>query len=140
MKFVALLTTAALLFAPMLANADEFIEELDRLTKLAVTPLNKVGPTWVCRPKQLYACGVDGCQAGDAKTEVRLDFLHGTYSRCDQKGCDQYPMTYEASGVFTTAQPNSGAFLKVLNDGSEYMEVATLGLSTLVYFGSCEAR
>ncbi len=135
MNFVALLTTSALLFAPTLANADEFMEELDRLTKLAITPLNKVGPTWVCRPKRLYACGVDGCQAGDAKTEVRLDFLHGAYSRCDQ-----YPMTYEASGVFTTAQPNSGACLTVLNDGSEYMEVATLGLSTLVYFGSCEAR
>ena len=122
------------------ASDDESDAELARLSELFKTSLNETGDKWICKPKQLQICDVEGCSAKETETEARLDFLQKTYSRCDQKGCDSYPMTFEASGIFTVAQPNSrSTFLKVLNDGSEYMEVVTSHLGAWVYVGSCEA-
>jgi hypothetical protein len=69
---------------------------------------------------------------------VKLDFREKTYSRCDKKGCDDYAMAFGSSGIFTTATPQlQGSFIKVVNDGSEYMEVATLMLEAYVNFGAC---
>ncbi len=121
------------------ASDDEFPEELDRLSNLLRTPLSEAGAKWVCKAKQLQVCNVEGCRSQETETEARLDFLQKTYSRCDDNGCESYPMTYEQSGIFTVAQPDSrSAFLKVINDGSEYMEVATVWLDTYVFFGSCK--
>ena len=71
---------------------------------------------------------------------MRLDLAENTYGRCDSKGCDSYPMTFSAGGIFTTISlPGSGStFLKVVNDGSQYLEVASLQLAVHQNFGACK--
>ena len=43
-------------------------------------------------------------------------------------------MQFEASGIYTTASPASGSFLKALNDGSSFVEITTLGVAVNVAF------
>jgi hypothetical protein len=61
-----------------------------------------------------------------------------SYARCDEKGCDSHVMVAQKSGIYTILElPASGAFMKVENDGGEYVEVASLGNSLITNFGSC---
>jgi hypothetical protein len=71
---------------------------------------------------------------------VRLDLAEKTYARCDSKGCDSYSITFSASGIFTTVsvRGSGSTFLKVLNDGSQYVEVASLHLAVHQNFGACK--
>ena len=46
-------------------------------------------------------------------------------------------MLYSGSGIFTAARANGGTFLKVLNDGSQYVEVVSLHLAIHQSFGKC---
>ena len=124
---------------------DSFADEMERTKKLA-QPLAKRSLRWRCTPTVLHVCNATACEklSGEKKltspVSVRLDFSENSYSRCDAKGCDSYPMEVLASGIFTTvALPGRpGIFLKALNDGSEYVEVASLHLGTYQNFGSCK--
>jgi hypothetical protein len=70
---------------------------------------------------------------------VQIDFPKKTYARCDTIGCDNYGLASEASGIFTIINiPGGGAFFKVVNDGSEYVEVASLHLAVQQTFGTCQ--
>jgi len=69
-----------------------------------------------------------------------LDFDRKTYSRCDNKGCDQYPMVAVPSGAFLNVVYNPSAIFKATADGSAYVEVATLGLVTYSQFGTCRVQ
>ena len=40
--------------------------------------------------------------------------------------------------LYTTATPGPGAFLNVVNDGSDFVEVASSGTVTFTGFGKCE--
>ena len=69
-----------------------------------------------------------------------LDFDRKTYSRCDSKGCNQYPMLVAPAGAFVSAVYNPSAIFKATADGSEYVEVATLGLTTYSQWGRCRTE
>jgi hypothetical protein len=70
---------------------------------------------------------------------VILSFPAGRYERCDANGCDAYELTSATGGIFTTVTPgvHRGAFLKALNDGSEYVETVSLGTAIWTAFGAC---
>ena len=135
--------TLALLFSfftvTNAAAADEPM--LAELVEMVAKPMAERASKWKCVPMRAFACGVDGCKAGTPSVHVVLDLEKRTYSRCDTKGCDKYPMTYSSGGAFTTfSLPyRSGTFLKTLNDGSSYVEVASSMLSVLQNFGRCDA-
>jgi hypothetical protein len=73
---------------------------------------------------------------------VNLDFDSLSYERCEQAGCDGYAMEVQRSGAYTvvTLLGRGATFLKVLNDGSESVEVASLGTGVIVYHGRCVPR
>ena len=134
------------LFAGMLILAtvsqaqedDSLSQELDRLTKLAEQPLYERALRWICAPSRREVCSKNGCTGNPAAVTVKLDFRESTYSRCDEKGCDKYGLEFTSGGIFTTCSPHgSDAVMKVVNDGSEYMEVTTLFLAAHVNFGTC---
>ena len=82
-------------------------------------------------------CGCE--QAPENTVWMELDFESGTYSRCDPKGCDIYTVTYSSGGVFTTVRLSQvGTLLKVVNDGSEFIDVATVGVAVITSFGTCQ--
>ena len=73
---------------------------------------------------------------------VNLDFDSLRYERCDQSDCDDYLMEVHPSGIYTvgTLPLTSGTFLKVVNDGSESVEVVSLGTNVWVCHGRCAPR
>jgi hypothetical protein len=68
---------------------------------------------------------------------VQLDLAAGQYERCDAKGCDSYRVTPQHGGIYTHLNPTPSTFLKVLNDGSDFVDVASLGTSVLISYGRC---
>jgi hypothetical protein len=70
----------------------------------------------------------------------------GTYFRCDAKGCDPYKVTVKESGIYTQFIPIAGQAMlfkvttdNTLNSEGEFLDVATLGTTTLISFGKCES-
>lgn len=94
---------------------------------------------WRCEPTARFGCSSAGCQALEFTVWVNLDFPARRYERCDSKGCDSYEMTYAVGGAFTTVTPLGarGFFLKAVNDGSEFLEVVSLGTAAHASFGRC---
>ena len=120
--------------APPEAEIDAW---LDAAGDLIARPLVQRGEKWECVPAHRFVCTLEGCERDSGRVSVRLDFAANTYARCDQKGCDTYPMLYSGSGIFTTARAHGGTFLKVLNDGSQFVEVVSLHLAIHQSFGKC---
>lgn len=121
------------------AGQDSLSKDLQVLSDLMARPLAQRGLRWQCVPSVRYVCTAEGCEHSPAVVSVRLDLSKRTYSRCEKEDCDSYPMTFSSSGIFTTfTLPGSGStFLKVVNDGSEYLEVASLQLAVHQNFGTC---
>ena len=114
--------------------------DLEHALTLLDSSMSERGAKWRCHPTpRSFHCSKDGCNEVPDTVWFNLDFASLKYERCDMKGCDGYPMTSSTSGIYTiiSLPSNSGAFLKAVNDGSEFVEVTTLGTATWNYFGQC---
>jgi len=94
---------------------------------------------WQCSPATKFQCKKEGCEAIQPTVWVTLDFQTSSYSRCDRKGCDRYEMQESVSGIYTFVSlvDRQGTLFKVVNDGSEFVEVITLGTTLMSSYGSC---
>lgn len=145
MKKAATLAILCLLLAAIRGTAinaqqsNELQMEFERSLRLVGRGLADRGQGWRCEPGARFVCSREGCQALEYRVWVNLDFPGRRYERCDSKGCDGYEMTYSVGGIFTTVTltGHPGTFLKSVNDGSEYLEVATLGTAAYASFGRC---
>lgn len=92
-----------------------------------------------CTPVSRMDCEVGKCEQANPTVYLILDRENEVYSRCDSKGCDTYPAQFGSSGLLTNIQSARpiGAMVKVLGD-SEYLEIATIGLASLISNGVCE--
>jgi hypothetical protein len=89
-----------------------------------------------CKPARLDACGADGCKMSEPVVTVRWE-PKGVYQRCDLKGCDSYQPEVSYSGIWTEISlPKNGLLMKVSAEG-EYIEIATINDTALVYRGQC---
>jgi hypothetical protein len=103
-----------------------------------------------CFPTSRFNCYQTGCKPAAPGAYFFVDYgtEGGTYFRCDVKGCDSYPVKVTRSGLFTHFIPseNQAMLFKVitedilLGDKGEFVDVATLGLGTLVSYGKCQER
>jgi hypothetical protein len=86
-----------------------------------------------------FACSsTGGCQANTLGVFNRIDLDRCKFSRCDSRGCDDYDAVIQRSGEFILIDvPGRGIFAKLSTDGSEFVEVTSLGTSILASFGSC---
>jgi hypothetical protein len=85
-------------------------------------------------------------------TQISRFFLdygidNGTYFRCDEKGCDPYPVKVHNSGAYTQFIPLGGQAMlfKVVTDNAldnkgEFMDMATIGTTVLISTGKCEIK
>lgn len=101
-----------------------------------------------CFPSSRYECNLEGCAPAIPETYYFVDYgtESGTYFRCDAEGCDSYPIKVAPSGNYTQFIPSQGQamLLKVAGDDplinkGEFVDIATLGTTTLISFGKCEA-
>lgn len=85
-----------------------------------------------------FACSSTGCQPNRLGVFNRIDLDRRKFSRCDSRGCDDYDAVIQRSGEFILIDvPGRGIFAKLSTDGSEFVEVTSLGTSILASFGSC---
>lgn len=111
--------------------------DFDRTLDLQRRSLDQRAARWRCEPASLVHCSGRGCEPAQPSVWVLLDFGAKTYERCDQRGCDRYPIVITVSGIYTVVTLQGGAFLKALNDGSEFVDVASSGTALLANFGRC---
>ena len=91
-----------------------------------------------CTPKTRLDCVGTNCTQSKPIVYLILDRSNKTFSRCDTKGCDSYDANFGSGGIFTNIQPRnpSGMMIKVLGN-REYIEMVTIGLSTVFQDGRC---
>lgn len=120
---------------------DQLRQELGQITELISRTLAERAPRWRCQPTVRFDCSLKGCTEAKPTVWLNVDFSARRYERCDSKGCDEHQMTHSASGIFTVVSVGGGSTLfKVVNDGSEFMEVASLGTAAYTSFGRCAPR
>jgi hypothetical protein len=85
------------------------------------------------------ACSATGCTKIALGLWNLIDLEEGRLSRCDKKGCDHYEMVVTRSGIFLNLEiPGRAMFAKMAADGSDYLEVATIGSTALISHGKCK--
>lgn len=85
-----------------------------------------------------FNCEPTGCAPSERTVFNMIDPDRGIYARCDMEGCDEYLATMSVSGDHVNiALPERGMLAKIALDDGAFVEVATLGMSTLVSFGTC---
>lgn len=114
----------------------DFNALIDLLT-LAGKNLADHSPKWSCVPTSKFLCSEATCKSIQPTVTVFLDFPMQKYQRCDEKGCTTHQLSKTSSGIYTVATPSEGAFLKALNDGRSFVEVATLGFDIHLSYGAC---
>ena len=112
-------------------------EDLDRLQELGSRSLPERAPKWRCDALMKFQCSMKGCEKVPVSAWIKVDFQARRYERCDSKGCDAHQMTYSTAGIYTTVLPGLGTFLKAVNDGSEFADIASLGTGIFASFGRC---
>ena len=133
MKYITFLLT---LLSPSLQAAT--FEDL-------LEPLYGHSEQWICKAASEHSCGTGGCSKTSSGLYILLNLNRHSdsagYHRCDAEGCDKYSLRMKQSGAYTTItlSDHPGIFLKVMNDGSGFAEVASLGTAIYMKFGSCEA-
>jgi len=136
----SLIFAALLLLSTVSVQAQEtdpLKMEMERLGQLHAKGLEQHSIQWRCDTKTQYSCNKTGCSNTTPTVWVELDLASRIYRRCDEKGCDDHAMTYSRSGIYTVVTVGGGTFLKVLNDGSEFVDIASLGTLVLNSFGVC---
>lgn len=92
-----------------------------------------------CTITEKFQCAQgQGCQPVKNSIIIRMNVEKQGYSRCDAKGCDDFTAQFALSGAFINiAMPANGMLAKLTSDGASFTEVATLGTSVYLSFGSC---
>ncbi len=123
-------------------DGDGLREALQELEGLLAKGLPDRAPQWRCDASTKFQCSVNGCSEIRPTVWVNLDFPARRLERCDAKGCDRYEMVHSVAGLYTTITlvGHPGTFFKAVNDASEFVEVASLGVSVLSSFGRCNRK
>jgi hypothetical protein len=102
----------------------------------------EAGATVRCDVDAKFSCGPAGCGSVAPGVTARIDPERRFYAWCDARGCDKYSgALVSRSGDFVNvALPEHGLLAKLaLSDGA-FVEVATLGTTTLLSYGRCRAE
>ncbi len=130
------------------------------LTLLA-TPLAGQHDEYRCDYTHRESCGPNGCEEipiDDAyllvpelsvlrAVRTNLPTTNVVVRRCDSKGCTPVAVTSSASGAFLNVWKRDGGYMlkfvnretdnPLLGPAGEFVEIATLFLTTLVGYGQC---
>ncbi len=115
-------------------------QTLEELKQLATKHLASRASKWRCDAAAKFHCSTEGCRTVPPTVWINIDFSTLRYERCDSKGCNGYQMRHSPAGIYTVLSPITGAFLKVRNDGKDFLEVASLETTAFVAFGQCTPR
>lgn len=105
---------------------------------VALVGIAKADAIVSCEIHSKFSCSTARCDSVASSVANRIDLERGTYSRCDSRGCDDYNAVISRSGDFLNiALPEHGMLAKVSTIDGGFLEVVTVGLSTLISSGTC---
>lgn len=139
-KHLYLLITLHLLLLPSIAVAegDAALTEAEALLNLSSKSLEMTANEWKCSVTSKFVCTKNKCEKiQDADSYIQLDIKRKLYQRCDSKGCTNADVFIEKGGIYTHFLMHSPNIFKVRNDGSEFVDVATIFETALVSYGNC---
>src|SRR5262245_9478503 len=118
-----------------------FVRHAFAISFLIVMPSVAVAAPLSCVITAKFACMPAGCGPVETGMFSVIDMQTGSFSICDRRGCDEYQATFSSSGQYIVIDlPGRGMVAKMSANGSEYLEVATLGTNTVISFGSCKPQ
>ena len=90
--------------------------------------------------KKFRCDATDGCKRGANTRWNLVDTERQKFSRCENNfGCDDHDAHITRSGVFLKIEvPGKGLIAKLSDDGSQFVEIITLGTAVHVSFGTCK--
>ena len=91
----------------------------------------EIHEAYTCRPKA-------GCIKHVSGATNRIDSDRKKYTRCDQKGCDEYDMKLVRSGEYALIEVSGRGMLAKINTAGSFMEVVTLMDQALISYGTCK--
>jgi len=107
---------------------------------LSSLPYNLPEHTKICIPESRYDCSYNNVCTPNKPTVFLLYDQHSSrIYRCDRNPCDSYAVDATQSGGYKnlSAKTNNGSLIKISAD-DEYIEIATFGLDTILYSGTCK--
>lgn len=134
------------LWLPLAHSTTEVGEELAewaaQTAKLAKIDPFSISPKWKCTITYQEVCSSEGCKNVKPSVWIELDAPMKAYRRCDKKGCNSNIMECSRSGIYTvcSGDTNHSFFIKILNDGTKFLEVASSMLGAFNGFGSCKPQ
>jgi len=94
---------------------------------------------WLCEPKIKFRVDKKGARRVRNNVWIKINLKNKLYARCDKNGCSKCDLKYFSSGIYTNiALPNCGGFIKLSNDGSTFVDVASLMNIVFVSYGACK--
>lgn len=112
-------------------------KDLKELKSLYGKGMRQYSTKWLCDISAQFSCDKGECKKVRPAVWISIDFSTKKYQRCDTKGCDSRPLATSTSGIYTNIFFAPGTFFKAVNDGSEFVEVVSLGTAILNGFGKC---
>lgn len=136
LRYVFALGGALVIAFPVYSAVDVMDEKAQALFS---SSLENIAKEWSCETFKKYSCNEkNGCNEIDGGlVSIRLDLNAEKYFRCDSKGCESSGAKIFSSGIYTYFDLGSGAVFKVLNDGSSFVDIATLMDTVLISYGVC---
>jgi len=140
-KLILSLIVGMFFLAPLPVQAVD-ITDTNRMVDLIARSLADRAPMWRCDVSKRYHCSAEKCDHFPLNSaRVSLDFTYKIYERCDSSGCLTEPMDHFAAGIYTVVNVSrSTNLVNILNDGSEFVDIVTVGSSVLMGFGRCAPR
>lgn len=142
---LSLVVLSSLLFGCDREGGDEkkLLENMERLSRAPVATDEFLNSNSLieCHAKSVQVCSPDGCKAGQKIVITQTyDPKNQIYQRSDNGGGDKYSATASSSGIwYNVGIPESGLLFR-FNTLGDFLEVATLNDSAIVYSGSCQFR
>jgi len=90
-----------------------------------------------CVTQTMSACEGGQCRQIQNPNKSWVDLEPNKMKRCDNKGCDTHAIETARSGEYLNITIGNKGYLLKIDGTGKFVEVATIGLTTIVKNGKC---
>jgi len=90
-----------------------------------------------CETQISNICSEGTCKQLPNAGRSWIELEGSSLKRCDTRGCDEYEAFATRSGIFHNISIGNRGYILKIDEHSNFIEVATAGLSAIIKSGSC---
>lgn len=103
-----------------------------------LTAINAQSQTLMtCMTQAMSVCEEGQCRQMQNPNKSWLELEKDRMKKCDNRGCDTYPIDTARSGEFLNITIGNRGYLLKIDGSGKFVEVSTLGLISIVKNGKC---